>query len=1331
MSFDKYQILGIEKKGDIEYVRFYEQVKNSNKKSKFQVVPTTSSPQKYKINKKLFEKFPEIEKYIGKYIRVKKTKEAKYLYPTQLTFKKTHEGIRQKKTGKPLIRKYTAEHIDEYQVDIKKEQTDGLNVLDLFLLNVEKPLKSLVSTDLNDLQGIKISIDLSVRYWKWKDDETMMRINESFKPKTVELINVGDLANVIDQLFMDIRKRIDEFLKHGSGWKFEQINYFNITITQYKPLKGSSWFDCPEEIKRKKGTINIKNDDNKCFMWVMLSHMFPVEKNKERVSNYEDYVDKIKFPENMTFPVSPCNISLIKQIEKLNNVSISIYGWNFESHHLIPMYVSKYNVDDETKHIDMLYLDNEETGDGHYMLIKSMTRLIYNESKHKEKKLYCRFCLNTFRINHVYKKHIEHCNTETPIAIRYPPLGKNNLHFRSFHKQLKAPFVIYLDFESFLHHIHNDEQSRDDSYTINYQQHVPNSFAYKVVCIDPKYNTNWIRYRGDNCIDTLMDMLFKESDRIFDIKKKIEPMIITEEQEEEFQNATVCHICNKGFEKPKYIDSDEFDEPYEYNTPEKKKVRDHCHITGQYRGAAHSDCNLGYKYSDEIPVIIHNLKGYDSHLIFKGYTFKEGDELEVIPNTMEKYLTFKIQDLRFIDSYQFLASSLASLVKTMKATHHDKRMNDLKKLIKKHKDDNKWIEIYKQQLSELKEEKNRYLFDNNYFPYIKEAFPDYEKYKHIIKKGLYPYDYADNHEKFNLPVPLEKSDWFNKLADESITEHELNKVKQIIKVFDIKTFGEYHDLYLATDVLLLTDVFEQFRKNTITHFQLDPANFWTLPSLAWQAALKKTGIWLELFSDDDVHADMYQFFQIRGGISIITHRHAKANHKYMKNYDKSKPTSYIIYLDANNLYGKAMIQFLPYRGFRWMNDEEIQNLNTNWLLRQKDEQDNGYTLEVDIEYPSEYHDDHNDYPFLPEKRVISDAEVSPHTRKLAKKFNIKPDTTAKLVPTLYHKEKYVCDYRNLKQAVEHGLVIKKIHRVLTYKQKPWLKPFVDFCTEQRKQAKSENEKALFKLFVNSVFGKTMENIMKRQNIKFAYDEKSLQKMMKLPSHQANQHPQYINESLWAVSMNKKEVLLNVPIYVGFTILELSKRHMYEFHYDYIKSKFGNRAKLLFTDTDSLCYHITMTNEATDNDIDFYDVIKDDCDKYFDTSEYPEDHKLYSKKNAKVVGLFKDEAKGRHIIEFIGLRSKMYSEQFDDIDDDGKDYKGRAKGIKEKVSHSIYRKVLDEEKQEYSTLRSIRSQMHQLYTVEMNKVGLSSYDNKRYYRDNVESYAYGHYKISQS
>ena len=443
----------------------------------------------------------------------------------------------------------------------------------------------------------------------------------------------------------------------------------------------------------------------------------------------------------------------------------------------------------------------------------------------------------------------------------------------------------------------NEKNKR--SYTEAYQTHEDCGYGYKLVCCyRERYSKPIQTYRGENAVYKFMEKMLEEVKYCKAVIKKHfnKPLIMTEDDEQRFRTMDGCHICGE-----KYTDKD-------------VRVRDHCHITGKFRGSAHQECNLKLRIKPEdikIPVIFHNLRGYDSHSIMQqireiakkhAYTNKKGEKqdlnINAIPNNMEKYMAFMLGNhLTFIDSFQFMSSSLDKLVSNLP------------------KDD---------------------------LIYTSQVFKG-KRLNLMSQKGVYPYDFMDSFEKFDQTELPTKDQFYSILNDQHITDDEYDHAKKVWKTFKIKTMGEYHDLYLGSDVLLLTDVFENFRNTCMQYYKLDPCHYFTSPGLSWDAMLKMTNIKLELMTDIDI----YQFIEkgMRGGVSYIANRYGKANNKYMKEYDEKAPSKYIMYLDANNLYGWAMSQYLPTGNFKWMSDKEIKRMD---LGKYKADDKKGLILEVDL-----------------------------------------------------------------------------------------------------------------------------------------------------------------------------------------------------------------------------------------------------------------------------------------------------------------------------------------------------------------------------------------------
>ena len=393
---------------------------------------------------------------------------------------------------------------------------------------------------------------------------------------------------------------------------------------------------------------------------------------------------------------------------------------------------------------------------------------------------------------------------------------------------------------------------------------------------------------------------------------------------------------------------------------------------------------MRYKVPKEIPVVFHTGSTYDYHFIIKELVKEFNGNFDCLGENTEKYITFsvplkkKIENkdieinykIKFIDSCRFMSSSLSKSVDNLSEGIHNNKCFDCKSNLD-------YVRITKSKKLLLKcfncNIYHKKKFNNDLIKKFKNAYSfcdnDLNKFLLLLRKGVYPYEYMDSWEKFSEISLPSKKDFYSNLNMEDISDIDYRHANNVFKGFKLENLGDYHDLYVQSDTLLLADVFNNFRDMCIKEYELDPGHFLSSPGLAWQACLKKTNIELELLTDYDMLLMVEE--GIRGGICHSIHRYAKANNKYMKNYNKDEESSYIQYLDANNLYGWAMSKKLPVNGFRWPDSDEINEINEEFIKNYNENDKKGYILEVDVKYPKELHDLHSDLPFLPERMEIN------------------------------------------------------------------------------------------------------------------------------------------------------------------------------------------------------------------------------------------------------------------------------------------------------------------------------------------------------------------------
>lgn len=1102
-----------------------------------------------------------------------------------------------------------------------------------FLNEVRDKVQYLINEAIQTHTSVKVNFELYSLFYLCKNDTQEIK---SFCTKNIVIYTHFDFEAIYSSVIADLMRKIENFQHKDSGWSFLSNCHLEVNINKYEPMRGSSFFELPAQIKNKKACINVKNTDKFCFLWSIVAGLYPAKRNVNRITSYPHFKNVLNI-QGLSYPVNFMDISVFERNN--DNVCINVYG--FKNGRVIgPLYKSQFK---RVHKINLLLLEKDDQK--HYCLIKNLSRLVRNQiTKHHCTLHFCDDCLLFFNSDNQLSMH--NC---VGIATMLPKPG-SYIRFNNYQRTQTVPFVIYADAETMLETYQGCDNDPAKSDTFVFQKHVPVAFAFKLVCSYDETLNDFVSYRGSDCVKLFVQSLYEKVEHVSNILRITKPMIFTESDREAFSNAYICYICHGLL--------------WEDN-----KVRDHCHLTGQYRGAAHSQCNLKLQVPRFLPVFFHNLSGYDCHLFIKELCKTPG-EVKLIPKSMEKYISFtkyvilnseeNCFPLRFVDSFKFLSSSLDNLAKSMNKTD---------------------------------------------FYHLQKTFPHTNQFELLLRKGIYPYEHMKTWQSYEEKKLPQQKDFFSSITNESVTREQFQHAKLVWDTFRIKDMGQYTDLYLKTDVLLLTDIFENFRRTSKTHYKLDPAFYLTAPSLSYDAMLLKTGVTLELIHD----FEMFRMIQsgIRGGICLCSNRYAEANNMYCNDYDCSKPESYLVYIDCNNLYGYSMCQYLPYSGFQWLSENEIESFV---VMDIPDDGAWGYFLMCDIQYPAHLHTNHNDLPFCAEKMVPPGGMME------------------KLVPNLYDKYNYVIHYVHLKTCLKHGLKLKKIHRIIKFKQSTFLKQYIDLNTELRKKAVSPFEQDFFKLLNNSVFGKTLENTERRVTVKFVNtwnDQNNISKK-KIGASELINKPNFhrisiLSDDLVAIQMKPESVELNKPIYIGFSVLELSKSHMYDFHYSVIKPYYSNRVTLMYTDTDSFVYSIKTH--------DFYNDLRQRFLKHFDTSNLELNNQFnIPLKNKKVPGLFKDELSGKVIKKFVGLRSKLYC-----ITTNNEYSIKKAKGVKKPVVQNLgisdYTNVLLNDQIIRKKQVLFKSIKHEVFTQTVNKVALCNKDDKRFIiNDKISTLAWGHKRI---
>lgn len=1001
------------------------------------------------------------------------------------------------------------------------------------------------------------------------------------------------------------------------------------------------FFPLPKLLKGESACINVRNNDDASFAWSVVAALHPTKKRRTSTSSYPHFSKILKL-EDITMPM---RVEQIPQFETQNNISINVYALEKFKNvlNVVSAYLTKKK---QEKHVNLLLIQDkyvnengEESDDNNDKEAKPCFHYVYIK--------YLDSFIAQFEVFDIGEYMCDRCLNFFTTEEELEAHTNDCLIMNDCKVKLPAKQQANIKFYNFKNKkrvpfiIYADlecllEPTQNESVDSVQKlcKHLPYNIGYFVKCAYDDSLCFYKSYRGEDC----QRWFAQELKQFAEDKKNV--FLQPAPKDSSVTKTSCCTFCEERFRDGEL------------------KENDYCHFTGKCNGTIHTKCSSKWQHDTTIPVVFHNLTDYDSHFIIKNLAKDFEGRIDVLARSKERYISFTKTitgnpiKFRFIDSFPFLQASLSTLTSCL-----------------------------------------------NEFPNLKKQFRDLNKtkFKLLTRKGVYPYDYVDSFPKLDETNLPDKSKFYNTLTNSDITDEDYARAKDVWDAFDCKNLGEYSDLYLKTDTLLLADVFEHFRSSCLKSYTLDPAHYFTLAGYTWDCMLKFTKINLELLTD----IDKVLFIEkgIRGGLAQCSKRYSKANNKYLINHQPDLPSKFLIYFDINNQYGWAMSEYMPYGGLQWVEG----NLN-DFDYDVPENNPEGYILEVDLNYPDTIHDSHSDLPFCPEHRTPPNSKEK------------------KLMATLYNKEHYILHYRNLQQAIKNGLILTKIHRVLKFKQSDWLKPYIEYNTQFRTKASNDFEKNLYKLMNNAIYGKTMENVRNYSNVKLLTKWEGrygAEAQIAKPNFKSST---VFDENFVAIELNRAEIYLNKPIYIGVCVLDISKTKIYDFHYSYMKERFGDKARVCYTDTDSLIYEVECD--------DLYETIRCDAQTHFDTSNYQENN-IYNipRVNQKVVGMMKDVNGGEVMTEFVGIRPKNYAMRIGSIE--------TLKGVNNstldrKITFDDYIKCLKENNGTEIKQMLFKSENHEVYTVLQERTVLNPDDDKRYIIPGTyETLPWGHQSVMHS
>ena len=602
-----------------------------------------------------------------------------------------------------------------WQMDVPQGHPQGADPR-TFLEIVEPKIREKLEKELRALRGgLKFQLALKVELVKVNPDGSEEFMEPVLRHRQEAVLQENEIATALEETFPRLQETLEKLTQRGSGWAVVQVRKLWLDIARYQPLRGGSYIPLPSELKSKKAVVNVKNKDDHCLRWALRSALFQAADHTDRPTKYPT-ADGLDFAGIDT----PTPISQIGKVERQNDLALNVFGWDKG---VIVHHISKQPED--IPRINLLLI--EKAGKFHYTWIKNLNRLLYDQNKHREQKHFCERCLHGYKREDLLEAHRPECKGigQTAVRVEMPPEGK--LTFQNHHKQLPAPYVIYADFEALTTKVEGPELDPTKSNTQKTQHHEACSYCYVVVRCDGKTEAP-AQYRGPNAVEHFLQAIQEEERGIQKVLAKPQEMRMTRADWDSHRTASRCHVCD-GLLKG-------------------DSVKDHCHITGRYRGAAHSACNLKLRLSQKttiIPVVFHNLRGYDSHLLMQAISKVDG-RVSCIPNNTEKYISFSLGQLRFIDSAQFLLAPLDKLVAANKP----------------------------------------------------EAFQITSCYEPdlalLLRKGVYPYEYMDSWGRFEETKLPPKEAFYSKLTDANISDSDYAHAQRVWETFGCQNLGNYTDL---------------------------------------------------------------------------------------------------------------------------------------------------------------------------------------------------------------------------------------------------------------------------------------------------------------------------------------------------------------------------------------------------------------------------------------------------------------------------------------------------------------------------------------------------------
>lgn len=1095
------------------------------------------------------------------------------------------------------------------------------------------------------------------------------------KNRIVMIHSRREVAKQIKLAIMEVLHKGEHMYDNDSMWVIGLVHSLHLEAGVFEPLDTAvgCYIPTPDWLHNsKRGIVNIKSctgtekERNNCFaLSIVAGLMTEAEANKIRMKkkpnrqkHYLPYISK--YINCSDIDMAPMTLAALERFESINpSFSLSILGMSEEKKKLYPIHCPQER---RAKHVTLLLLTEDGGEKRHFVLVKDLDALLNTQTKNTLRKYHCIFCLSRLGTPLLHSQHEFFCKEHGAQAVTYAKPGESMAFtIKKYHKMIKSHFTVYYNFEFVRRDVAETDPRRgpDDAGTVKLQEHVPVAYCIVVLNHEGVLARDIMRHSDSEGVALhFISAIFDLEEELYPKRLHL-PLRLTPQEQAQLDRATRCWLC----EKPVQPDD---------------RAYDHCHMTGRLLGLSHkTTCNLARKTPIFMPVVGHYASRTHFHAIFKALSDYKSDHhkvtsVSVVGPNRDNYMGATIQlsgagwfrkrQVKLMDSNSFLGVDPTALFNAMAKGGADGLAG----------------QIYSTRT--LQALSNGAIFD---------CARDFKSHADLVSHTALP---PRDRLTASHGGPLTPCEYDN-ARELWTTTHCANMMDFVMKGL------EYF-------VVTLANYFEQFKALFWDKYMIDPMHYFSRSALIWDCMLKSTGCRLELIHDPT----MYLFMEhgIRGGESFVAKKLSESNFPGTSTFKAEEPHKVIMGFDVTDHYGSVMLtEKLPYSDFRWVEGDELARVD--WLNLDT-EGPEAYTVMVNCYYPPELWETDDEYPGLPERRVVPSEWLSEEQRKLAALCDVdleNREPRPRLISHLGPRENYIVHSKALVYMMRRGLVVTEFLKGVKYTQKAFMAPFAKDLLDMRKNAQNEIMRLFIKGLIVGLYGYTGLQPRKYRNISLITCPKKFKKKLIQPWFLGFSR---IGENLVAVEMRKKNVRLDRVPQVAQAILDLSKIKMVAY-YHHLKSVFPD-SELIKTDVDSFFLEIRTQNLNQG-------LIELSQRNILDASGLAPTHPAYSNINEKRPGLLKLEYPRMNILSMVCLRSRCFAVDMETDDTKQRPvYVAKCSGVNRADLTSQHNMASFKDVLLNHTLKSVVSShlasdsRQCIYSVQSRKLALSSFCEKR-------------------